>query len=53
VGVNDGLQAEVRMYDHLFTDAQPCRPQPRQPESSDRVCGAITGPRACRCALSV
>ncbi len=23
VGVNDGLQAEVRMYDHLFTDAQP------------------------------
>jgi glutaminyl-tRNA synthetase len=23
VGVNDGLQAEVRMYDRLFTDAQP------------------------------
>ena len=23
VGVNDGLQAEVRLYDRLFTDAQP------------------------------
>jgi glutaminyl-tRNA synthetase len=46
VGVANGVNAEVRMYDRLFLDAQPDaggkdfhrEPEPEQPESGDRDC---------------
>ena len=50
VGVADGVNAEVRMYDRLFSDAHPDaggknfgEPEPKQPEGGDRHRGTVIG----------
>jgi glutaminyl-tRNA synthetase len=51
VGVADGVSAEVRMYDRLFSDAQPDAGgkdfieslNPNSLKVSDRDCGAVIG----------